>query len=83
MIGTFLQAKNVERAPLHLYKLEQFGAEWRRLSRQAMMPELIEIVNKRKQRKEWLVHASAADPYNVSKAATSLLAISGQDLFEK
>lgn len=83
MIGTLFLARSVERSNLQVYKLENFGGDWRRLSRHAAIPQLEGIFMHRKQGKNWLVHASASDPYNVTRAATSLLAIAGRDLFEK
>lgn len=83
MVGTLQIARSTEQSPLRIYKLEDFGNEWRRISRHADLPELRDVFFERKRTQNWLVHASAADSLGVSRAATAFLSIAGRDIFSR
>lgn len=83
MMGTIFLARSTEKSPLRMFKIEDFGSEWRRLSRVAAVPELERIFWERKKQQNWLIHASAKDPLEVTRIASSFFAIAGVDLLEK
>eukprot|EP01039_Chlorochromonas_danica_P004935 gene4935-5418_t len=80
MVGPLLLAHSVERSMIRLYKLEQFGLEWKRLSRNIELPVLYDLYQGRSKRRDWLVHASSMDSHNVTRAAAAFLFIAGADL---
>jgi hypothetical protein len=79
MIGTLLFAKSVDRNPLHLYRFEEFKTEWHRLSEDTKLRELKFVFDRRKSRSDWVQHASATDPVNVTKSSLQFLSLAGNE----
>jgi len=72
-VGALFSAAQIEHLPLRMYKLENFGANWKLLSEETAQPRLLQVREVLKSHPKLWQHKSSDDEYGTSKAAWQVL----------